>query len=154
MGVKVKGFDKFMKDMRSEADRVVKDFIEQLDYLGLQAVAYIRDRSGDKSWYDQTGALRSSIGYVLVYNGSVIGESGFEPVRGANSRISQPKNGSKEGRDYAHELAKNYPSGYALIVVAGMDYASLVEAMDNKDVLASGSILLKREVERLVSKYK
>lgn len=154
MGVKVKDFDKFIKDVRSEADRVVKDFIEQLDYLGLQAVSYIRDRSGDKSWYDQTGALRSSIGYVLVCNGSVISESGFETVSGMNSTISPPKNGSKEGRDYAYELAKTYPVGYVLIVVAGMDYASHVEAMDNKDVLASGSIFLKREVARLVSRYK
>ena len=34
-------------------------------------------------------------------------------------------------------LAKEYSQTYAMVVVAGMDYASYVENMNGKDVLAS-----------------
>ena len=46
------------------------------------------------------------------------------------------------------ELAKLYSQTYALVVVAGMNYADKVEAMDNKDVLASTELWAKGEVQR------
>ena len=51
-----------------EAERVERLTIRALSKLGEQCVTKIRDRAGDKSWYDQTGNLRSSVGYVIAHN--------------------------------------------------------------------------------------
>jgi hypothetical protein len=46
------------------------------------------------------------------------------------------------------ELASLYAETYALAVVAAMDYASFVEARDNKDVLASTELWARGEIQR------
>lgn len=153
MGVKIQGFDKLMPALQAKADRLVKAFLDDLDYLGLKAVAYIRNRTANDSWMDQTGNLRSSIGYVIVHDGAVTGRGGFERVDGPK-RGTTEMDGTVEGKNYAEELAKNYPTGYALIVVAGMEYAAYVERMESKDVLASGEIFLKKEIKKLVNDYR
>lgn len=152
MGVKVKGFNEVMASLDAKAKRVAEAFLMRLDVLGLEAVRYVRDRSSLDSWEDQTGNLRSSIGYIVVRDGSVVNTGGFEAVDGPK-RSETSENGSSEGRKYAEELAARYPSGYALIVVAGMDYAVYVEAMANKDVLAGGEIFLKKKIRNLVREF-
>ena len=153
MGVTIQGIDKLAPALQQKADRIVKAFLDDLDILGLKAVEYIRNRSAQESWMDQTGNLRSSIGYVVVRDGNIAIQGGFQQVSGPK-RGESDKNGSKEGLSYAEELASRYSKGYALIVVAGMEYAAYVEAHDNKDVLASGRKFLKKEVKRLVRDYK
>ena len=50
--------------------------------------------------------------------------------------------GKQEGQNYLEETAKTVAesSDFSLVVVAGMNYAGVVEAMDNKDVLASAEL--------------
>lgn len=107
-----------------------RQIVRTLSYLGTLCVNRVRDRSGEESWFDDTGNLRSSIGFVIARDGHIVGESGFGQVR-------QGSEGSMEGRKLAEELARQSSSGYMLVIVAGMHYASYVEARDNKDVLAS-----------------
>lgn len=152
MGVSIKGKDALIRSLAAKADRMVAAFSQNLDLLGLKAVRFIRDRGAEASWTDQTGNLRSSIGYILVRDGEVISGGGFETVNGPR-RGDADKDGSKEGRGFADSLAERYPAGYALIVVAGMDYAAYVEAMDNKDVLAGGEIFLRKEVRKLAERF-
>ena len=45
------------------------------------------------------------------------------------------------------QLASEYSNTYALVVVAGMNYADYVEALENKDVLASTELWAKRIVD-------
>ena len=40
-----------------------------LSYLGTSCVTRVRDRTGSESWYDQTGNLRSSIGFAIYSYG-------------------------------------------------------------------------------------
>ena len=152
MGVKIQGFNEMMATLSARAQRIVENFLMSLDYLGLQSVRYIRDRTADESWMDQTGNLRSSIGYIVVHDGEIRKSGGFERVNGPK-RDKSSADGSAEGRSYAERLAANYPTGYALIVVAGMEYAAYVEAKANKDVLAGGEIFLKKEVRKLVRRF-
>ena len=70
------------------------------------------------------------------------------------NQVKQGTDGIKEGKELAKELAKQYTSGYALIVVAGMNYAEYVEAMDNKNVLASAELLARRELPKMMMKLK
>lgn len=100
-----------------------------------------------KSWYDQTGNLRSSVGYVIAHNKNIIQYSTFNQVK-------QGSEGVKTGKDLAKELAKRYSNNYVLIVVAGMNYAEFVEAMDNKDVLASTELWAREQVPLMLEKLK
>lgn len=132
----------YMQKQAENLDRVV---IRNLERLGMMAVTYARDRAGEDSWYDQTGNLRSSIGYVVGKDGEVVSEGGFRTIlNGAN--------GSSEGKQFANELANSFANKYFLIVVAGMKYASYVEEMDNKDVLASASLFAEKELPKMVKR--
>ena len=130
-----------------EAERVERLTIRALSKLGEQCVTKIRDRAGDKSWYDQTGNLRSSVGYVIAHNKNIIQYSTF-------NQVNQGSEGVKTGKDLAKELAKRYSNNYVLIVVAGMNYAEFVEAMDNKDVLASTELWAIEQVPLMLEKLK
>ena len=130
-----------------ETERVERLTIRALSKLGEQCVTKIRDRAGDKSWYDQTGNLRSSVGYVIAHNKNIIQYSTFNQVK-------QGSEGVKTGKDLAKELAKRYSNNYVLIVVAGMNYAEFVEAMDNKDVLASTELWAREQVPLMLENLK
>lgn len=84
---------------------------------------------------DHTGNLRSSIGYVIVKDGKIIGRD-FK----LSDKVGSDKNtGKREGEQLAMDLVKIFSKGYVLIGVAGMKYAVFVEAMENKDVLTNAT---------------
>ena len=121
------------------------EIIRAFSYLGEQCVKKVRDRPGDKSWNDQTGNLRSSVGYAVYEEGRTIIESAFNVV-------GKGSFGSSEGKKMIEELASKYAETYALVVVAAMEYADFVEAMKNKDVLASTELWAKREINQYLDK--
>lgn len=132
----------------NDALRIVKEEVTRaLMYLGEQCVIRIKDRSGDDSWYDHTGNLRSSIGYAVYDYGKKLMESAFAIVR-------QGSKGASEGRRMVNELASEYANVYALVVVAGMDYADVVEAIESKDVLASTKSWATKEINEVIDKAK
>lgn len=139
--------DEIHNTLMREAQRVERLTIRALSYLGEQCVIRVRDRGGNKSWYDQSGNLRSSVGYVIARNGSIIQYSDFNQVK-------QGAQGVKVGKDLAEELARRYSNDYVLVIVAGMNYAEYVEAMDNKDVLASTELWATEQVPKMLEKLK
>nr|DAI39181.1 MAG TPA: putative tail-component [Caudoviricetes sp.] len=94
------------------------------------------------SYQDQTGNLRSSIGYVVLQDGKVIEKGGFKLTKSGG-------NGQKEGEAFINKVISQYPKGFVLVVVAGMKYASYVEAR-NYNVLTSAELLAEREVPKLL----
>ena len=139
--------DEIHKVLMKEANRVERLTIRALSYLGEQCVSRVRNRGGNKSWYDQSGNLRSSVGYVIAYNGSIIQYSDF-------NQIKQGSEGVTVGKKLAEELVKRYPSDYVLVIVAGMNYAEYVERKDNKDVLASTELWAIDQVPKMLEKLK
>ena len=127
-----------------EAERLT---IRALSFLGEKCVIEARDRSQEESWFDQTGNLRSSVGYVIVANGEIRTVEGFKQTKGGTEGVAT-------GKALAERLAASYPTGYALIVVAGMNYAAKVEAMDNKVVLASAELFARRELPGMMQKLR
>lgn len=115
--------------------------------LGEECIAKIRDRSGSESWYDQTGNLRSSIGYAVYDYGWKKVQSSFQTVMGGSD-------GSSEGRKMINNLANEYSKVYALVVVAGMNYAKYVESLENKDVLASTELWAKGVIDARLERAK
>ena len=122
--------DRIQAYMRRVYEALQEQIIIQLQYLGQECVSRIRGRGQSESWIDRTGNLRSSIGSAVYENGKKKLSTAFESVFGGQE-------GSEAGKRMIDTLAKEYSQTYAMVVVAGMDYASYVENMNGKDVLAS-----------------
>lgn len=75
------------------------------------------------TYEDQTGNLRSSIGYVIVEDGATI----FEDFKESDKGTEKVK-GIAKGGQLAEAIALSYSKGIVLIGVAGMQYAAAVEA--------------------------
>lgn len=121
------------------------EIIRALSYLGETCVIKIRDRSAMESWIDQTGNLRSSVGYAIYERGKTEIESAFNIVKSG-------REGAAEGKRMIDELASMYSNTYALVVIAAMNYAEYVEAKENKDVLASTELFARKEVNKYLNK--
>lgn len=147
MGIKCDSLDAFNELMDFIPKILQEEIFRALAYLGEQSIARIRDRTGEDSWFDQTGNLRSSIGYAIYGEGRKIIESAFAVVKNGSQ-------GSAEGKRMIDELASKYAETYALVVVAGMEYADAVEARDNKDVLASTELWAKAKVQEYLDRAK
>lgn len=119
-----------------------KVLINMLAYIGDMCVNHARTVPLPSGFRDDTGNLRSSIGFIIVKRGQVIQWSDFSAVKNGSK-------GSSEGKNFAGSLAKKFRKGIALIVVAGMNYAYYVESLHNRDVLTSSELLAKREFERM-----
>lgn len=116
--------------------------IRRLQYLGEKCVNEARNNG---SYTDQTGNLRSSTGYVVTAQGKIVQR---------NFAYAKARAGQTTGKALAEKLAAQFTTGYALIVVAGMNYALYVEAKYSKNVLNSAEKLAERELPRLLSELK
>lgn len=106
----------------------------------------------------QTGNLVSSVGYAVVQDGQIVTMSSFQAVQGKPDKNGVPEGdgqeGSTTGKAYVKELAMRFPQGYALILVAGMHYASYVQELHHRDVLVSGSLIAEQLVREMQEKFK
>ena len=144
-GAKLEGVEALKKYIKEQASRRVEAFIGQLNAIGMQTVTKIR--TGEVSnWDDHTHNLRSSIGYLVLHDGKIVG-SNFALSSGKGAE------GLTAGKQYAQELAEQYPSGYVLIIVAGMNYAAYVEDVESKTVLAGGELYAKKALETILKKF-
>ena len=98
----------------------------------------------------QTGNLVSSTGYAIVHDGQIVTMSSFQAVPGPKG---DGQEGSATGEAYVKELAMRYTKGYALILVAGMEYASYVQELYHRDVLVSGSLVAEQLVREIQDKF-
>jgi len=134
-----------MNDVQSYMDEQLleqkKVLINTLIYIGKQCVNKARSLN---TYQDQTGNLRSSIGFMVLDNGSVVGSSSFPTVKSG-------KDGKSTGLDFIKSLAAEERSGLVLIVVAGMNYASYVEAI-GLDVLISAELLAEQKIPEMLRK--
>lgn len=117
-------FDRFI-------DRAEEQILKHLSAAGEKFVATAR-KSGN--YNDQTGNLRSSIGYIIVKDGDVISEN-YQLSEKGTDRYT----GLKQGQRLIKEIAEAFPNGYILIGVAGMEYAACVEA-GGRDVVSGACI--------------
>lgn len=158
-----KRFDAFLE--QTEKKQIVR-----LRRLGEMCMVEAR-RNG--SYMDRTGNLRSSIGYGVFVDGVAIHKSDFpavsvEPRVILEQRMRKKPDGStvlydakvkiggnggsgvKSGSALVEEIGKE-TKGVALVVVAGMNYASYVEAKGH-NVLSSAEHLAERELPRMLDK--
>lgn len=139
--------------------QLIDNSVRILKYCGEMAVNEARAAG---NYIDVTGNLRSSVGFVITIDGKVL-ENGFDgtitrrkrdgtaDMRFKTSR-SEWSDGKKTGHDLALSIARQTP-GLALIVVAGMKYASQVESR-GVNVLTSAEQVAKTMVPNLLKQLK
>lgn len=114
------------------ADRAEERIYRLLRRAGEEFVKIARKKG---SYQDQTGNLRSSIGYVIVKDGNVLTENYELSDREGTDKHT----GLREAKRLVSELRPLYKKGWVLIGVAAMPYAVYVEAIENKDVISTAT---------------
>jgi len=101
-------------------EKADEKILTMLKATGEAFVKYARELH---TYEDQTGNLRSSIGYIIVQDGETILENFKESDKG-----TEKVKGVSKGGQLAEAIALTYAKGLVLIGVAGMTYAAAVEA--------------------------
>lgn len=134
----------FTRMVQERMLRIDQALVLRLKRIGETFVKNAREKG---TYNDVTGNLRNSVGYVILRDGVQLSENFKQSasVTGGGKKSKGSKDGVNTGRDFAYEVARNFPKGYVLIVVAGMEYAASVEAR-GKDVLTASSITAKNDL--------
>ncbi len=134
------------RELQKRAMRIETAIIRRLQFLGEKCLIECRT---NKTYMDQTGNLTSSMGYLIVANGRILDVKGFNQSLVGSRGTAYNNEGSGRGESLAKEAAAKYSSGYALIVVAGMEYAAYVESR-GYNVLSSAELLAERELPKMI----
>lgn len=115
--------------------------VNQLTYIGEECIRIAR-QSG--SYDDNTGNLRSSIGYVILRDGVPV-------IKGSPQQYKNGTEGAKAAETLLETLRAKFPKGIVLIVCAGMKYAVYVEEIHHRDVLASAELKAQSLIKQLLN---
>lgn len=131
----INDIDATFKALLAEVDR---QLIESLIRVGEEAVKLAKMIPPERGFKDRTGNLRSSIGYVVLVDGKPVNVA-FATVKGGHAGVN-------EGQRLALQVGSK-TEGYALVVVAGMNYAVHVESK-GRDVLTSAEKFAEKEIAK------
>lgn len=127
----LKASDYITQALKNELVQIVKEFDAEIRARG--------------NWCDRTGNLRSSIGGAVYEDGRIFFQTSFQQV--LNGAV-----GSVKGRSLVHELSGLYSDAISAVIVAGMEYAEVLEALESKDVLESARLKAESSVETRLRK--
>jgi len=126
----------------SEIEKRFKDAQKEITGKVIRILRYcaesaINEARTNATYKDITGNLRASTGYVIIIDGNIVEEN-----------FTGEGEGITTGKSLAREIISQQPS-IALVVVAGMKYASHVESK-GRNVLTSAEQLAKTLVPNLL----
>lgn len=98
------------------------------------------------SYKNRTGRLRSSVGFAVVKDGTIVKQGGFDT-------FLEGSEGSSKGKAYLESLLPSLKKGYCLLFVVGEDYAAYVESR-GLNVISSAHSLGKLEFPKAIKKIK
>ena len=133
-----------MFDLTKFQNIAVKRIKTALQSLGEDIVNDAKDKSMASTYTDRTSALRNSIGYKVT--NKTVGSDFLIDSNGAGISGKKASEGMANAAALLNEL-RDENGEISLFVVAGMDYAAPVEALEGHSVL-SGSIPPKSKVEK------
>lgn len=129
--------------IESQIARLDEAIVDAFSQVGEQ---FVTDARNMGNYNNVTGNLRSSIGYIVCYNGEVVSEN-FE-------MFENGKTGMQTAQKLAEEVAAELNiQGYSLIVVAGMNYAAALESK-NYDVLTGASLIAAKDLKERIKLIK
>lgn len=133
---------------------IEKRQIKRLQYLGEECVKKAREVPPNIGFWDQTGNLRSSIGFMIFRNGTAI-HGNYIQAEGVNQQ-GESLNGTEginAGQMLAKRVGAKYKQGISLVVTAGMNYAVYLEA-NGRDVITSAESLARQELPKMLEELK
>src|SRR5687768_10758084 len=105
------------KMLELKKQRILDAITQRLQRIGEKFVTNARNKTKAEGGFgDITGNLRSSIGYVILYNGAQL-NADFD---------GKTAEGVVFAKKAVADISAKYPTGFCLIVVAGMEYAAAV----------------------------
>lgn len=114
--------DKIIADIKARyTDALATAVLEAFKLTCTQVVADARSLS---TYKDQTGNLRSSLGYIIYNDGELLAED----FQSSGTGSGDGSEGVERGREYAKGIAETYPDRLVGVIVAGMNYALYVES--------------------------
>ena len=125
------------------ARKIRERILVLFDYAGTEGVNAARLNG---SYIDDTGNLRSSVGYSVVEDGKLIKVGEFAQVKDGAEGIEQ-------GQKLAEQIAAEFPKGMTVVLLAGMPYASALSAR-GYDVIDSGILKTRRLLPELMKPFK
>ncbi|MHA4844413.1 hypothetical protein ACX0G7_09625 [Flavitalea antarctica] len=125
------------KYFQEKTDAFNTVILDQMKQVGEE---FVRDARGTNTYKDRTRNLRGSIGYVILKNGKQI----FGSFAGTDV-------GQNKAKKVIASMKNEFATGYALIGVAGMQYAAAVEAK-GFDVITGSSIDAEASLNRAFKK--
>lgn len=145
------GFDSIRKKLQTKGTHPSQNMkIKRwLSYIGEELCNHARTITPGHSsggYDDQTGNLRSSIGYRLYWNGTKQKDGGFKNV-GKGHGVKRAK-AALDNYELQHEIPLH---GWTLVIVAGMSYATYVEAK-GFNVLHLTKVEMRKKVGELKKK--
>lgn len=126
--------------------KLIDLLVKNMCYIGETCIKIARE-TGD--YNDITGNLRSSIGYIVLSNGTV--KQYGAPVQ-KSGKSGDGSAGVSAGNELLEKLKTEYPYGVVLILCAGMEYAAFVENVRHKHVLIDAELEAQRLIEKLLGK--
>ena len=122
---------------------IIREFL----IIGEKMLNISRDTTKPHTFKDQTGNLRSSMGYAVSVDGNLLKQSDFAVVKDGGA-------GRDEGIAFSKEVAVNLSdNGIVLTFVAGMNYAYYVKK-NGYDVLDSAMLYGSDAVKQLINNLK
>ena len=120
---KVKGIRQLQQKLNEKKEALKRVLDMKLLQLAEEAVSHAKHNKGYK---DRTANLKNSISFALFYDGKLVTKQ--------IGQLSKPEEAPKEHGGvennldaFAQEDGVVAPSGYSLIIVAGMEYGAHVE---------------------------
>ena len=110
--------------------------------LAMVGEQFVNDARSTRTYHDQTGNLRSSIGYIIARDGNILKEN-----------IEGKAEGRTQAKKIAEEVLKENKKGFVLICVAGMEYAVAVESK-GYDVITGSIPAAKALLKSKIKEYK
>src|SRR5678815_808718 len=95
--------DAIDKKIAKEINRAENEILKKLSFIGENAV---NDARGNGDYLDDTGNLRSSVGYTILKNGETVRTSSFDRVK------KEATKAKKESTKLLDELRSKFNTGF------------------------------------------
>lgn len=138
---------KLRQDLQQKLKDITDFLIMRMQQIGEECITIARTEG---SYNDITGNLRSSIGYIILNDGKVVGQSKSKQYQGSKGNGDK---GVEEGEKFLASIQSKFPWGIVLIVCAGMNYAAYVEGIHHKVVLSTAELKAKELFNQLLGQF-
>lgn len=109
----------------------------------------LNNAKSNHKYSNRTGNLASSINYCIVDNGVIVTAGQWKATVGAEGNGQK---GIQSGMQYLQKVVSGLPQkGLIFVMVAGMPYASYVEAM-SLDVLDTSEAMARAKIKQMIEK--